>query len=72
VLRYIAAGGLQAVLDEYVHHLRSTRSDAALTNDALMEIAREAADALALRPSTYRAFDPDDPETSIPLLSRFA
>jgi hypothetical protein len=72
VLRYIGAGGLQAVLDEYFHHLRSTRSDAALTDDVLLEMAKEAGDALALRPSTYRAFDPDNPDTSIPLLSRFA
>lgn len=72
VLRYIGAGGLQAVLDEYFHHLRSTRSDAALTDDVLLEMAKEAGDALALRPSTYRAFDPDNPDSSIPLLSRFA
>jgi hypothetical protein len=34
VLRYCAAGGLQAVLDEYVHVLRSATSDLPLTCDA--------------------------------------
>jgi hypothetical protein len=72
VLSYIAAGGLQAALDEYLHHLRGTRSEGQLTDDVLMSIAREVGDVLALRPSTYRAFDPDDPETPIGLLSWFA
>jgi hypothetical protein len=72
VLGYIGSGGLQAVLDEYLHHLWSTSSTGALDNTALMQLAKMAADALFLRPSTYRAFDPDDTETSIRMLSRFA
>lgn len=72
VLKYCAAGGLQAVLDEYLHHLRSAISDLPLDDDALLTLAREAAGALSLRPSVYRAFDPADPDSSIPLPSRFA
>jgi hypothetical protein len=65
-------GRLQVALDEYLHHVRGTRSEEQLTDDGLMSIAREAAGVLALRPSTYRAFDPDDPDTPIGLLSWFA
>jgi hypothetical protein len=72
VLKYCAAGGLQAVLDEYIHHLRSAISDLPLDDDALLKLAGEIGDALALRPSVYRAFNPHHPDDSIPLLSRFA
>jgi hypothetical protein len=72
VLRYTAAGGLQAVLDEYVHHLRSTVRGGPLNDDLLRRIAEYIADALSLRPSVYRAFDPAEPDKPISLLSRFA
>ena len=72
VLGYIGSGRLQAVLDEYIHHLWSTSSTGALDNNALMQLAKMAADGLFLRPSTYRAFDTDDTETSIRMLSQFA
>ncbi len=72
VLRYSACGGLQAVLDEYLHHLRSSRSDLPLDDDELRTMAQEASAALTLRPSVYRAFDPTSPEAPIRLLSRFA
>lgn len=71
VLRYAAAGDLQAVLDEYLHHLRGPTSDHDLDDTALHELARLAASALSLRSPTYRAFDPADGD-SVPLLSRFA
>jgi len=72
VLRYCAAGGLQAVMDEYLHHLRSAISGLPLDDESLMALARDAGGAVSLRPSIYRAFDPQSPESSIPLLSRFA
>lgn len=71
VLHYCQAGDLQAVLDEYLHHLRSAGSGQTLDDESLWILANEVRDVLALRPSTYRAFDPfgDKP---IPFLSRFA
>jgi hypothetical protein len=70
VLRYCAAGNLQAVLDEYLHHVvNETRS--ALDNDSLIVLANSIAEAITLSSSTYRAFDPEDPDTTIPLTSRF-
>lgn len=72
VLRYAAAGGLQAVLDEYLHHLRGAMGELRLNDAALRRIADKAASALALRPSDYRAFDPAEPDNPIRLLSRFA
>jgi len=71
VLRYCAAGNLQAVLDEYLHHLANeTRDD--LTDTSLRALADTAAAAIALRPSTYGAFDPDQPDTTISLSGRIA
>lgn len=72
VLRYCAAGGLQATLDEYLHHLRATTHDAPLTDEGLMRLAGHAASAITVRPATYRAFDPTAPDSPIPLYSRFA
>jgi hypothetical protein len=72
VLGYCAAGGLQSVIDEYLHHLRSERSDQPLDDDRLLRLAITAADAISLRPSRYTAFDPHHPGTPIPLSSRFA
>lgn len=71
VLEYCAAGNLQAVLDEYIHHLRSSVSDAPLDGDRLLSLARDAARAMTLRPALYRPSYPlaqDGP----PLVSRFA
>lgn len=72
VLAYCAAGDLQAVLDEYLHHLRSERPSGPLDDDALLELAEAAADVLALRTVTLRAFDPHTPSMPIALRCRFA
>ncbi|MBQ1061980.1 MULTISPECIES: helicase-related protein [Micromonospora] len=72
VLRYCAAGGLQAVLDEHLHTLRSTASDTPLDDCELWKIADEARQAMASRQSTYEAFDPHNPEQPIKLPGRFA
>ncbi|MDP9397608.1 MAG: hypothetical protein M3P96_07170 [Actinomycetota bacterium] len=72
VLAYCRAGNLQAVLDEDLHHLRSASGEDTLTAKGLRILAASAAAPLSMRPSPYRAFDPDHPSTSILLSSRFA
>jgi hypothetical protein len=72
VLRYCADGNLQAVMDEYLHHLRSAEPTTVMDDDNFMELAAQARDALSMLPSRYLAFDPDEPDRPLPLLSRFA
>lgn len=72
VVAYCAAGDLQAVLDEYLHHLRSERPSGPLDDEALMELTLAAAEVLSLRTVTLRAFDPHTPEEPIALRCRFA
>jgi hypothetical protein len=73
VLTYCVQGDLQAVLDEYLHHLAEDQGFQHLDNDAILALADRARAAVSLRPATYRAFDPDHPHgLGIPLLSRFA
>jgi hypothetical protein len=72
VLAYCRAGNLQAALEEYLHHLRSTVGEEVLSGEALLRLARDAAGALSMRPSRYVAFNPDEPSSGISLGSRFA
>jgi len=72
VLAYARSGNLQAVLDEYLHHVRSSVGDESLDDVSLLRLAKEAAGALSMRPSRYIAFDPSGSSTGIPLGSRFA
>lgn len=72
VLRYCAAGGLQAVLDEHVHNVRSSMSDLPLTDDTLFQVAETIHDALTMRPAQHEAFDPLEPKNPIKLPGRFA
>jgi Helicase conserved C-terminal domain len=72
VLRYCADGNLQAVLDEYLHHLRSEEPTVVMDDEHLMALARRARDAVSMRPSRYESFDPDDPSQPISFRSRFA
>lgn len=72
VLTYCAAGNLQAVLDEYLHHQRSNLGDECLSNTALADLAEEAVGTLSMRPSRYVGFHADEPARGIPLGSRFA
>ena len=60
VARYCIDGGLQAVLDEYVHHLAGESGVDATTNEGLEALAATARRAIALRESVYRATDIDD------------
>lgn len=71
VLDYCAAGNLQAVLDEYVHHLRSSFSDGPLDDDGLLDVAGRIVSAITLRVVNYAPYFPmqdDGPR----LRSRFA
>lgn len=72
VLQQSAKGCLQAVVDEYLHHLSGNRAAIGMDDDSLIRLAQEAAEAIALRPSGHRAFDPTNPSEPIPLPSRFA
>ncbi|QSB16831.1 hypothetical protein JQS43_11400 [Natronosporangium hydrolyticum] len=72
ILRYCAVGGLQAVLDEHLHTLRSATVDTPLDDSELGRLAEEARAAIASRPSTYEAFDPHNPGQPIKLPGRFA
>ena len=72
VVAYARAGNLQAVLDEYLHHLRSSVGDESLDDEGLLRLAKEAAATLSMRPSRYVAFDPSGNSTGISLGSRFA
>lgn len=72
VLAYCAAGDLQAVLDEYLHHLRSEKPSGPLDDETLLQLALSASDVLSLRTVTLRAFDPHAPTDPITMRCRFA
>jgi hypothetical protein len=72
ILRYCAAGNLQSVMDEYLHHLRDDVAMTNLNDAGLLEVATYAADALSLRTSRYAAFDPTNPDVPIGFTCRFA
>ncbi|MDK3256601.1 helicase-related protein [Blastococcus capsensis] len=71
VLDYCAAGNLQAVLDEYLHHLRSSISDVPLNGPTLMALIDDVVRAVGLRPAAYAPYYPLD-ENGPRLRSRFA
>lgn len=71
VLAYCAAGNLQSVLDEYLHHFAG--AERRPTNDTeLLHLAELARNAISLRPSNYEAFDWRRPDEPITMSSRFA
>lgn len=73
VLTYCAWGDLQAVLDEHIHHVAIAEGVTAPPDDeTLLDLAQAIRSTLALRPSTYSAFDPHRPSRRIPFTSRFA
>lgn len=70
VLEYCLAGNLQAVLDEYLHHLVGNTN---LTDDAsLVTLAREIAAIIAFGRGRVEAFNPAKPGTPIRFNTRFA
>ena len=60
VARYCIDGGLQAVLDEYIHHLAGESGVDTTTDEGLISLAATARRAIALRESVYRATDIDN------------
>lgn len=72
VLTYCAWGNLQAVLDEYLHHLVADEGIQSMDDERIVALARRAAEAIAIRVSQYEAFDPTDPERALTFPSRFA
>lgn len=71
ILQYCEWGNLQAVMDEYIHHLAVAEGGVS-NDDKLLTVARAAVEAITLRPSTYQLFDPDDPEHTFSMNTRFA
>ena len=70
VLRYCHGGNLQAVLDEYLHHLVGNQSP---TNDeALLDLADDVRSVISLRVAPLQAFDPNRPDTPLRFNTRFA
>jgi hypothetical protein len=61
VLQYCAWGNLEAVLDEYLHHLSEADRQKGLTDESLVNIAERVRTAMTLRPAAYSAFDPTAP-----------
>lgn len=72
VLQYCAAGNLQAVMDEYLHHLLVAQGKPSLDDNRLLAIASAAGAAIALRPANYEVFDPDSPRERRKLSAQFA
>ena len=73
VARYCIDGGLQAVLDEYIHHLAGESGVNTRTDEGLIALASRARRAIALRESVYRATDIDHFEgEGIAFPSRYA
>ena len=60
VARYCIDGDLQAVLDEYVHHLAGESGVNTTTDEGLISLAATARRAIAIRESVYRATDIDN------------
>ncbi len=71
VLAYCTDGNLQAMLDEYIHHLAGTRGPDPLNDRSILDLATRVHDALAMRPAPYTAFDPSSPEDPITFSARF-
>ena len=59
VAQYCIDGGLQAVLDEYIHHLAGDSASNTTTDEGLISLALTARRAITLRESVYRATDID-------------
>ena len=73
VARYCIDGGLQAVLDEYIHHLAGDSGCNTTTDEGLISLALTARRAIALRESVYRATDIDHfDDQGIAFPSRYA
>jgi len=73
VAKYCIDGGLQAVLDEYIHHLTGDSGGNPTTDEGLISLAFTARRAITLRDSVYRATDIDHfDDQGIAFPSRYA
>ena len=73
VLAYCRDGNLQAVVDEYLHHLVGSEGIDPIEDERLLDLARAMHRSLTLRGATYRATDPTNPDgDGIKFFSRFA
>ncbi len=73
VLQYCRNGNVQAMLDEYLHHLVGAEGLELSDDQQLLRLAQIARRALVVRGATYQATDVDHPErASIPFFGRFA
>lgn len=72
VLDYCADGNLQAVIDEYVHQLRSDLGGGLLDDDGLWKIAAGAASAVRTNAATLRGHEATAERAQIPFPTRFA
>ena len=70
VLDYCHGGNLQAVVDEYIHHLAGNQNPA--NDSALIAMAEDMRAALALHTATLMGFDPSQPDTPLRFPTRFA
>jgi hypothetical protein len=70
VLRYCMDGDLQAVVDEYLHHLVG---NSGLKNDEdILDLAKSVSEAMSLKTAAINLFNPRRPEKNIPVNTRFA
>ena len=72
VLDYCADGNLQAVIDEYVHLLRSERAGRLLDDDGLWAIASEVASAVRTNAATLLGHEATPERAPISFATRFA
>ena len=72
VLDYCADGNLQAVMDEYVHQLRSELGGEQLDDEQLLKVAAQVASAVRTNAATLRGHEATAERAQIPFPTRFA
>lgn len=72
VLDYCADGNLQAVMDEYVHQLRSELGGRPLDDALLLKIAEQVASAVRTNAATLRGHEATAKRAQVPFPTRFA
>ncbi|MEN9644056.1 MAG: hypothetical protein RL238_725 [Actinomycetota bacterium] len=73
VLQYCRSGNVQAMLDEYLHHLVGSEGLELTDDQQMLRLAHTARRALVVRGATYQATDVDHPDRApISFFGRFA